>query len=130
MIILTIRTDNPEAEIGLFDGQKELAYEKWQAHRQLAETIHQKIEKLLKSQQKDWQDIAGLVAYKGPGSFTGLRIGLSVSNALTASLEIPIVGTSGHDWLSSGLSALQVGQNDKTVMPEYGSPVHITAPKK
>jgi len=130
MIILTIRTDSPEAEIGLFDGQKELAYKKWQAHRQLAETIHQKIEKLLKSQQKDWQDIEGIVAFKGPGSFTGLRIGLSVANALAASLGIPIVGTDNEDWIGSGLSALSGAQNEGVIMPEYGSPVHITAPKK
>ncbi len=49
MIILTIRTDKPEAEIGLYDGEQQLAYEMWSAHRQLAETIHTKIKELLDS---------------------------------------------------------------------------------
>ena len=43
MLILTIRTDNPESEIGLYDGQKQLDYEVWEAHRQLGTTIHAKI---------------------------------------------------------------------------------------
>ena len=36
MLILAIRTEKPEAEIGLFDDEKKLAYETWEAHRQLA----------------------------------------------------------------------------------------------
>lgn len=47
---LAIRTDKPESEIGLFDKNgKELAYEKWQAHRELSNTILTKIEDLLSS---------------------------------------------------------------------------------
>ncbi len=129
MIVLTIRTDKPEAEIGLYDNNKELAYEKWPAHRQLAETIHQKIEALLKSQHKDWPDIQGIVCYKGPGSFTGLRIGLTVANALAAGLGVPIAGSTGHDWQTTGLTAIASGQSEQLVLPEYGSPVHITLPK-
>jgi hypothetical protein len=36
MLILTIRTDKPEAEIGLFSDKDKLDYVIWQAHRQLA----------------------------------------------------------------------------------------------
>ena len=61
MIILTIRTDKPEAEIGLYDGSTQLAYETWQAHKQLSETIHAKILSLLKSKKLNWQDIDGIV---------------------------------------------------------------------
>jgi tRNA threonylcarbamoyladenosine biosynthesis protein TsaB len=130
MIILTIRTDKPEAEIGLFDDQKQLAYETWQAHRQLAETLHRKIAKNLQSINKDWGDIDGIVAYKGPGSFTGLRIGLSTANALAYSLGTPIVATSGQNWKEDGLERLLGGDDDKLALPDYGAPVHTTLPKK
>jgi len=129
MIILTIRSDKPEAEIGLYDADKRLAYETWQAHRQLAETIHHKIESLLKSRKKTWQDIQGITGFQGPGSFTGLRIGLTVTNALAASLAIPIVGATGKNWQTDDIVRLMAGKNDKQIIPEYGSPVHITSPK-
>jgi tRNA threonylcarbamoyladenosine biosynthesis protein TsaB len=130
MIILTIRTDKPEAEIGLYDDQRQLAYETWQAHRQLAESLHQKIAQLLKDQVKAWDDIQGIVAYRGPGSFTGLRIGLSVANALAYGYDVPITGMTGDDWKKQGIEALLAGNGEQQVLPEYGAPVHATEPKK
>ena len=130
MLILTLRTDKPEAEIGLYDGERKLAYESWQAHRQLAETIHKKIQTLLAGQAKDIADIEGVVMYKGPGSFTGLRIGLSVGNALAASYDLPVSGQTGEEWITQGIIEILNGAGSPAVMPEYGAPVHITSPKK
>src|SRR5260221_14508837 len=121
MIILTLRTDKPESEIGLFDDDRQLTYLSWEAHRQLAETIHQKISAMLKNQKKDWPDMQGIIFYQGPGSFTGLRIGASVANALAGSLAIPIGAANGNNWLSSGIKLLEAGKNQKMVLPEYGS---------
>lgn len=129
MLVLTIRTDNPQAEIGLFKGSNKLAYEVWEAHRALAETLHSKIDEVLTGQKLTLKDVGGLVVFKGPGSFTGLRIGLSVSNALASSLGVPIVGIVGEEsWLEKGLEAIQNGQNDEIIMPEYGSPAYVTIP--
>lgn len=130
MIILTLRTDKPEAEIGLYENSRQLAYEKWQAHRQLAETLHTKIHNVLNNQKLDWQDLQGVVVYSGPGSFTGLRIGLAVANALAAGGKIPIAGSSGEEWLKTGIDNLLEGAGETVVLPDYGAPVHITAQKK
>ncbi len=129
-MILTIRTDKPEAELALWSGGTQVAAYTWQAHRQLAETIHQKIEELLHKQHKDWSDITGLVCYKGPGSFTGLRIGMSVGNALAYSLGIPIVSTTNEAWQQTGITLLQQGKTDGIAVPAYGRPARITQPKK
>lgn len=130
MIILTIRTDSPKAEIGLFDDSKKLAYKTWQAHRQLAETIHTQIKQLLDDQKMQWQDINAIICYKGPGSFTGLRIGLSVGNALAYSLNLPIASTMDESWIQIGTELLKSGKNQKLALPEYGAPANITTPKK
>lgn len=50
------------------------------------------IEKLLKSQRKEFKDLTGIEVQTGPGSFTGLRVGVSVANALGFSLGIPVNG--------------------------------------
>jgi tRNA threonylcarbamoyladenosine biosynthesis protein TsaB len=130
MIILTLRTDKPDAEIGLYDGDTQLAYETWQAHRELAETIHQKIEALLQAQHKTLQDVQGIACYQGPGSFTGLRIGLTVANTLSYSLGIPVVAAQDPEWLETAISRLQNGGSGTVALPFYGADAHITPPKK
>lgn len=130
VLILTIRTDKPEAELGLFKDGKQLVYVSWQAHRELSATIHRKMSELLKSQDKKLEDVQGIVCFKGPGSFTGLRIGLTVGNTLAYGLGIPIAGTTGEDWIKSGIKSLQSGANDQTVLPEYGAEANITVQKK
>ncbi len=130
MIVLVIRTDNPEAELGIYKANKSLAYVKWQAHRELAETIHKKLEETLNQSSKSLENIQGIVFYKGPGSFTGLRIGLSVANALAYSLKVPIVSSTGSDWVNTGIDRLENGDNEKISTPEYGAPIHISQPRK
>jgi tRNA threonylcarbamoyladenosine biosynthesis protein TsaB len=131
MLILTIRTDQPDAEIGLFADDTQLAYETWYAHRQLSVSLHQKIVDLLAAQGKVLQDLEGIVGYAGPGSFTGLRIGLTVANGLAYGLDLPIVAIAGPDqWIQKGITKLRAGQRDPLALPEYGAPVHITVQKK
>lgn len=130
-MILTIRTDKPEAEIGLFDADgKQLVYETWEAHRKLGETIHLKLQDLLNSNNSEQADIKGIIIYEGPGSFTGLRIGISVANALAYSLGVPIVGATGEQWIQAGLVQIKDTKRSQYVTPQYGADAHITQPKK
>ncbi len=129
MLILTIRTDNPEAEIGLYDDASQLVYETWTAHRQLAETLHSKIQELLQAQHTTIHDMQAVACYAGPGSFTGLRIGLTVANTLAYALQSQVVAASGDDWLTRAIERLMNGESDPLAIPEYGADVHITLPK-
>ena len=145
-LILALRTDKPEAELYLYEGNKKLAEIKWDAHRQLAETIHKQINEILNPDKKlldkssnfdragklgyDLSNVEGIVCFKGPGSFTGLRIGLSVANAFAYAQNIPIVARDGKNWLKRGIDDLLIGKNDKIVAPQYGAPAKTTSPKK
>ena len=130
MLILTIRTDKPEAEIGLFSNREKLAYEVWYAHRELSVTILSKIDALLKSQGKTLDDVDGIVGFAGPGSFTGLRIGLTVANTLAYGLQKPVLTAKGEDWTREGIKRLENGQADVIALPEYGAPARITQQRK
>ena len=130
MLILTIRTDNPKAELGLFNDDAELVYETWTAHRQLAEIIHKKIDDLLQAERKRLRDVEAIVCFKGPGSFTGLRIGISVANGLAYGLNIPVLAEKGENWVASGLKRLRSNANDMPVVPLYSHPATTTIAKK
>jgi tRNA threonylcarbamoyladenosine biosynthesis protein TsaB len=84
----------------------------------------------LNKNSKKLEDIQGIVVFKGPGSFTGLRIGITVANALAYSLNVPIVSDEEADWLQTGIQRLMAGESEPVALPEYGAAPHITPQKK
>lgn len=130
MIILAMRTDKPEAELYLYKDKVELGEIEWQAHRELSDTLHSKIKEILNTSSILLDEIEGIVCFEGPGSFTGLRIGLSVANALAYSCSIPIVARGGEKWLETGSQDLMAGKNDKIALPKYDRPAATTPPRK
>ncbi len=130
MLILTIKTDNPLAEVGLYTNDQQIDYMVWEAHRQLSSTLHVKIQDLLVAADKNWTDIQGIVFYKGPGSFTGLRIGASVANALASDPGVSIISANGDNWVREGILRLLSDETEQIVVPEYGSEPRTTNPKK
>lgn len=48
--------------------------------------------KILKKNKLDFKDLSGIEVNEGPGSFTGLRVGASVAQALGYALNIPVNG--------------------------------------
>lgn len=77
-----------------------------------------------------FEALGGLVVFSGPGSFTGLRIGVTIMNAIAYAENISIVGTAGEDWVETGFKRLGNGENDRIVLPEYGRPANVTKPVK
>ena len=57
-----------------------------------AQAVLPSIDKLLKKCKISLSDINEIKVNTGPGSFTGIRVGLSVANALAYSLGIPVNG--------------------------------------
>lgn len=129
MIILTIRTDKPEAEIGIYKDSEKLVYKTWQAHRELSSTLHTNVEKMLNTSDLTWNDIRGIVYYGGPGSFTGLRIGAAFANSLKYANNASLVQESGDGWVENGIEKLLQGQNE-AALPNYGAEARTTQPKK
>ena len=129
-MILALRTDKPEAELYLYDSKTEVDSYRWQAHRQLSDTLLVKIEDILKSNGVTILALTGICVYQGPGSFTGLRIGITVANTLAYSLNIPIAGATDEDWLAVSLKLLKLQTTSQIIMPVYGSEPNITSPRK
>jgi len=128
-MILLLDTSTPVCKLSLVNQDNRHDAE-WESGRELAKGLLGFIVDEAKKLGGDINDINGIVGFKGPGSFTGLRIGLTVLNTLADSNQIPIVGESGEDWQQAGLDRLKSGQNDQIVLPYYGASANITTPRK
>jgi len=128
--ILFIRADTSLTLVQLTQESKLLTSKQWEAGRELSTQIHQVIESLSKESDVSLKDIKGVVVYEGPGSYTGLRISISVANALGYSLDVPIVGSTGEDWVDKGSEKLGTITKFIPVVPVYGGQVFTTQPKK
>lgn len=88
----------------------------WDSGRVMAEQIFTFIHNKLSENNFDWPDITKITYFSGPGSFTGLRIGAAIVNALADQLQIPLFD---HH-----------GVQHPVIIPGYGRPANISAPKK
>lgn len=126
---LLINTSEPISRLIFIDGDWQREYE-YKFDRTLAKNLLKFIFDKLTENNKLWSDISEIGVFSGPGSFTGLRIGLTVVNTLSDGLSIPIVSGTGENWQQEVLQKLESGQNEKIVLPMYGSEPRITVPKK
>lgn len=104
--------------------------QEWQADRTLARDMLAYMRDRLAEHDATLDDIEGIGVFRGPGSFTGLRIGMTVLNTLAQANRAAIVGELGNDWEEKCLERLLRGDNDHIVLPEYGGDAHVTKPRK
>ena len=113
----------------LIDGDEAWSYT-WEANRTLARDMLTYLRDRLMEHGATFDDISGIGVFRGPGSYTGLRIGLTVLNTIASDRHVPIVGAVGDEWRDTVLTRLGRGENDSIVLPEYGGEARVTQPRK
>ncbi len=84
-------SNNKEIQIGLeINGKKELVVRKTDAWK--AQIVLPLIDELLNKHMIRVHDISAIEVNEGPGSFTGLRVGVTIANTLGSWLKIPVNG--------------------------------------
>jgi len=128
-MILLLNTSEPICKLTIIDGDQYKHYE-WQSDRTLAKNLLSFLNEKIKDCGKTWTDISAIGIFEGPGSFTGLRIGITVMNTIADANGVPIVGGRGENWQEEAVAKLNRGIDEKIVLPFYGSEAHITISKK
>ncbi|CAM3265283.1 tRNA (adenosine(37)-N6)-threonylcarbamoyltransferase complex dimerization subunit type 1 TsaB [Aequorivita lipolytica] len=77
-----------------------------------AEKLHVFIEEVLAEANIDKSDLNAVAVSKGPGSYTGLRIGVSAAKGLCFALDIPLIST-----LTLEILAQQVADDNSYIIP-------------
>ncbi len=91
---LAIDTSTATASIALSSGGEVVAEMTWCAGQNHTVELVPNINHLLRQAGAGPADITGLVVATGPGSFNGLRVGMSTAKGLAFALNLPLVGIS------------------------------------
>jgi tRNA threonylcarbamoyl adenosine modification protein YeaZ len=92
-LLLAIETATEEGVVALGRSDGELvARDRWPAGHAHGERLLASIEKVLAEAGASLDDVAAIVVGIGPGSFTGLRVGLAVAKGLAFGLGISVAG--------------------------------------
>lgn len=83
-----------KCSVGLFRGNELVGYRAEERHNQQAERLLPLIEDVLGSHYNRYQDLDYIALSVGPGSFTGIRVGIAVANALSMVIRKPVIGVS------------------------------------
>lgn len=89
-----METGTSQQSVAVLAKQQVLASFTCRTDQSLTNQLLPGIDRLLASVHVNVQDLQGLAVAIGPGSFTGLRVGLSTMTALRLALRIPLVGVS------------------------------------
>jgi tRNA threonylcarbamoyl adenosine modification protein YeaZ len=95
--ILAIETSTTELKLALSFGPDRQVTITEQVDRSHGKVIIRKLTDLFASAGATVRDLNGLVVSSGPGSFTGLRIGLAITKGIAAALKIPVVSVSLYE---------------------------------
>jgi tRNA threonylcarbamoyladenosine biosynthesis protein TsaB len=91
---LAIDTSTDTSSIALSSAGKAIAELTWNAGQNHTAELIPNLNHLLSQAGLTLKDINSVIVAKGPGSFNGLRVGMSFAKGLALSLNIPIVGIS------------------------------------
>jgi len=93
-MILAIDTSTDNASLALVHGDESPTELNWRCEQNHTTELLPHLARLLDEARVDISSISGVVVAKGPGSFNGLRAGISTAKGLAFSLRIPIIGIS------------------------------------
>ncbi len=110
--LLAIDTSTEQAGLALFDGSA-MIESSWPAGRTQTVSVLPRIEEMLSGQGLKIEDVGAIGAARGPGTFTGLRVGLSVAKGLMivpgrALIAVNTLRIAAAPFVEAGVSTIAV----------------------
>ena len=112
---LAIHTTSPELGLALSNFAGDSRSQTWDLGRSLSTHLHQKLGEFI--QPQSWTDLAFIAVAKGPGGFTGTRIGVVTARTLAQQLDIPLFAISSlavAAWAEDGGEMGRGGEGEVT----------------
>ncbi len=101
-LILNLETSTENCSVALARDGEMIAFREETSDRYIhSESLHPFIEEVIRDAGLSLQELEAVAVGKGPGSYTGLRIGVSAAKGLAYALDIPLISSTGLDILAS-----------------------------
>lgn len=117
MATLAIDTATEVLSLALGEGEQVLAESGIDAGRSHLEMLLPAAQELLNSAGMTINDVTAIIVGTGPGTFSGLRVGIATARALAQSLEIPLFGSSTLEALAKELAVGMDSSKPGWVLP-------------
>jgi tRNA threonylcarbamoyl adenosine modification protein YeaZ len=89
---LAIHTASPDFGLAIDNFQGDRRQQTWELGRDLSTHLHVYLQEFL--QPQTWQDLSFLAVAKGPGGFTGTRLGVVTARTIAQQLNLPLFAIS------------------------------------
>ena len=109
---LALHTTTPELGLAISNNTHDTRSGVWNLERELSSLMHQYLVEFIKPQT--WSDLVFIAVAKGPGGFTGTRIGVVTARTLGQQLNIPVFAIStlaAVAWSQIGTNKANIGGN-------------------
>lgn len=129
---LYLNTAGSQIDLALIADNFQLIVSKgWHSNNDQSEKLLSYVEELLLKHNISIRQINGIFVFAGPGSYTGLRVGLSSANALAFALNVPVWPVDKNR-IDEKEYLLNITLNTGSVIitPHYAKPPHITKKKR
>jgi tRNA threonylcarbamoyladenosine biosynthesis protein TsaB len=97
---LHINTALEQAYVAISDGRKTIAFRESLNQKEHASFLHPAINEIMNAVDAQMNDLVAVSVVNGPGSYTGLRVGLSAAKGICFALQIPLISLSTLEWLA------------------------------
>jgi len=115
-MLLAIDTSTDTASLALVQDGEVLAELTWRCEQNHSSQLLPRLADLLSWTDLGPQSISGIIVARGPGSFNGLRVGISIAKGLAFGLGIPVVGISTLE-----MEAYQHAETELPICPIFNA---------
>jgi tRNA threonylcarbamoyl adenosine modification protein YeaZ len=113
---LGLDTTTAALTLGIGSHNAPYRYQTWHLERAISSQLHPLLQAFMAPQR--WTDLAWIAVLKGPGSFTGTRIGVVTARTLAQQLNLPLFGFSNlaiAAWLAAQALSASLSQPQLTI---------------